>query len=48
MDREFVMPPGYVPEQPKSIQYGTLAVAVVGLGAMILSYLTFMTINPFK
>jgi serine/threonine-protein kinase len=47
LQREFVMPPGFVPEHGTT-QFGPLAVAAVGLGAMILSYLTFMTINPFK
>jgi serine/threonine protein kinase len=48
VEREFVMPPGYVPEPTRAVQYGPLAVAVIGIGAMILSYLTFMTISPFK
>jgi serine/threonine-protein kinase len=46
--REFVMPPGYVPEKSRSAQFGPLAVAAVGIGAMIVSYITFLTFNPFK
>jgi hypothetical protein len=42
------MPPGYVPEASRAAQFGPLAIAVVGLGAMILSYLALVTINPFK
>lgn len=41
-------PPGFVPEQPRGPQFGPLAVAAIGLCAMILSYITFLTINPFK
>jgi serine/threonine-protein kinase len=44
---EFVMPPGFVPEPAAATQFGPLTVAAVGLGAMILSYLTFITFNPF-
>jgi serine/threonine protein kinase len=47
-DRPFTMPPGYVPDAPRGRQFGTLAVAVIGLGAMILSYITFLSFNPFK
>ncbi len=45
--REFTMPPGYVPEVSNSVKYGPWAVAVVGVGAMIVSYITFLTFNPF-
>jgi serine/threonine-protein kinase len=47
-DRPFTMPPGYVPDAPRGRQFSTIAVAVVGLGAMIVSYLTFLSFNPFK
>jgi serine/threonine-protein kinase len=46
--REFVMPPGYVPEKSRGAQFGPLAVAAVGIGAMIVSYLAFLTYNPFR
>jgi serine/threonine-protein kinase len=46
--REFTMPPGFVPESGRGPQFGPLAVAAVGLGAMILSYITFLSFNPFK
>jgi serine/threonine-protein kinase len=48
MPHEFVMPPGFVPESSRSTQFGPLTVAAVGLGAMILSYMAFMTFNPFR
>jgi serine/threonine protein kinase len=47
-DRPFVMPPGYVPASNKAMQFGPIAIAIVGVGAMVLSYITFLTINPFK
>jgi serine/threonine-protein kinase len=47
-DRSFSMPPGYVPERSRGPQFGPLAVAAVGIGAMILSYITFLSFNPFK
>jgi serine/threonine-protein kinase len=46
--REFVMPPGFVPEAPSATQFGPLTVAAVGIGAMILSYLTFISFSPFR
>ena len=47
-NREFTMPPGYVPDVSRSAQFGPWAVAVVGVGAMIVSYITFLTFNPFR
>lgn len=47
-DRPFSMPPGYVPDAPGSRQFGTIAVAAVGLGAMIISYIAFLSFHPFK
>jgi serine/threonine-protein kinase len=44
----FKMPPGYVPEPAKAGGLGTLAVAAVGLGAMVLSYIAFLNFHPFK
>jgi serine/threonine protein kinase len=46
--REFVMPPGYVPEVSKTAQFGPLALAAVGVGAMIVSYIAFINFNPFR
>jgi serine/threonine protein kinase len=46
--REYTMPPGYVPERSRTAQFGPLAVAAVGIGAMIVSYITFLTFNPFR
>jgi hypothetical protein len=45
---EFTMPPGYVPEQSKGVQFGPLTVASVGIAAMIISYITFLSFNPFR
>jgi serine/threonine-protein kinase len=45
---DFTMPPGFVPARPKAAQFGPLAIAVVGIGAMILSYIAFLSFNPFK
>jgi serine/threonine protein kinase len=47
-NHQFSMPPGYVPDQPRGAQFGPLAVAAVGIGAMIVSYFTFLSFNPFK
>jgi serine/threonine-protein kinase len=44
----FKMPPGYVPEPAKVGGLGTLAVAAVGVGAMVLSYIAFLNFHPFK
>jgi serine/threonine protein kinase len=45
---EFTMPPGYVPDQPRGGQFGPMAVASVGIAAMIISYITFLSFNPFR
>ena len=44
----FTMPPGYVPEMPVPKQFSPLVFAAIGMGVMVLSYLTLMAFNPFK
>lgn len=44
----FTMPPGFVPERSKGGQLGPLVVAVIGIGAMILSYFAFTSFSLFK
>jgi hypothetical protein len=46
--RSFSMPPGYVPDNSRGPQFGPIAIAAVGIGAMILSYITFLSFNSFK
>lgn len=46
--RPFSMPPGYVPESARGPQFGPIAIAAVGIGAMILSYVAFLSFNPFR
>jgi serine/threonine-protein kinase len=46
--RGFRMPPGFVPEGPPTRQFGPMTLAALGMGVMVLSYLTLLAFNPFK